>query len=115
MSEARVDLQRLGQDIVARQVEWDALALEWRISPVKDNFGKPVVTADGESPTHLASIIAWVSGELDLDVARKGDALIVAKHYDLAGDAEFDGVLVEVLRFVRDGVEPSNGIVSVLP
>ena len=115
MFEARVDLQRLVRDIAARQVEWDAVALGWRVSPIKANFGKAVVTADGESPTHLVSIVAWVSGELDLDVARTADSLVVAKHYDLVADAEFDRVLDEVLIFLRDGVEPSGGVVSVLP
>lgn len=93
MFEKRVDLECLRQAIAARQGEWDNLLLGWRVSPIEDNYGKAVITTDCENETHLASIIAWVSSELDLDVTRKADGLVVAKHYDLFNDEEFDGVL----------------------
>lgn len=115
MFDKRVDLDCLRQAIAARQGEWDDLLLAWTVSPIKDNYGKPVVTADCENDTHLASIVAWVSGELDLDVARKTDGLVVAKHFDLLGDEEFHGVLDEVVSFVREGKHPSGGLASMLP
>ncbi|MEI2811418.1 MAG: hypothetical protein V9F00_14820 [Nocardioides sp.] len=114
MFEKRVDLDCLRQAIASRQGEWDDLLLVWRVSPIKDNYGQPVITADCENESHLASIVAWVSGELDLDVARKADGLVVAKHFDLLGNEEFDGVLEEVLSFVRVGTHPPDGVASTL-
>lgn len=73
-----IDLTTLERSIRANELDLDAAAVRWSVTPVSPNYGKAVTTAQFDGAEWLASVIAWESGEVDLDAGRTADGWLVA-------------------------------------
>ena len=110
-----LDLTALGSRVQLMAAELSTVGLQWTTKPVAPNYGKPVMSIEFEGSGWLASVIAWETGEVELDAGRIADGWGVTKHYEIESEAGFDRVLGELVALVRDGTVPPEGLTSWLP
>lgn len=95
-----------------RQSDWTALSVDVTVRPVEPSHGKAVTGAEFDNREWLASVLAWETGELDLDAVRRADGRLVAKHYDLSSSAQLAQVFAELVALLRDGSVPADAVTS---
>lgn len=85
-----------------------ALGLRQRMRPISPNHGKPVTGVEWESPTWLAEVTIWNTGEADVSTIRLTDDRAVNTHYELADRNALNVLLDELIQLlVSDKLPPA--------
>jgi hypothetical protein len=89
-----VDLQLLDKAVSARRAKWEAAGLSWEIVRTGVQV-KPAVSLRAESPSRVAELLLWVSGEADLSYAELKPRITdpVVDHYEIATPLGLDECL----------------------
>jgi len=101
--------------LTARAETWTRLDLAWLTHPIEPNHGKALVTSRTESTTWSAELAIWDTGEAELTTIRLSDGRMVNKHYDLAGGADLERLLDELVALLEDARVPDAAVVAHLP
>lgn len=108
-------LEALSAAVTVRDETWERLGMRWRVRPVEPNHGKPVVGVEFEAAAWDAEVMIWSTGETELSTFRHADDTVINKHYDLAGDADLEVVLDDLVGLLVDGKIPADAIVAKWP
>jgi hypothetical protein len=104
-------LEKFATAVAARAETWIRLELAWQTGPISPNYGKPVVRSEFESPSWLAEIMMWSTGETELSTIRLTDDRVVNKHYDLTSVDDLEAVLDDLTALVADDRVPASAII----
>lgn len=105
-------LESLAAAVTARDETWARLEMVWHARPAQSNFGKTVVSSQLECASWLAEIMIWGTGEAELGTVRLADGRTVNKHYELAGRADLEVLLDELIALFVEDELPSGAVVG---
>ena len=104
-------LEQLVTAVAARAETWTRLGLVWQTGPISPNHGKPAVRSEFQSPSWLAGIMIWSTGETELSTVCLTDDRVVNKHYNLTNVDDLEALLDDLTALVADDRVPTGAIV----